>query len=116
MCFLLIVRSDRAYLSTMEEALRAIAQPHRREIVRLVRSEELTAGQIASHFEVSRPAVSQHLKSLKDAGLVTERRQGTRRFYRAQAENLAALRTFLDVFLGDETTVTTQATQPPQAV
>lgn len=99
----------------MEEALRAIAQPHRREIVRLVRSEELTAGQIASHFEVSRPAVSQHLKSLKDAGLVTERKQGTRRFYRAQNENLAALRQFLDVFLGDETTIAPQATQTPAA-
>ena len=100
----------------MEEALRAIAQPHRREIVRLVRSEELTAGEIAAHFEVSRPAVSQHLKSLKDAGLVTERKQGTRRFYRAQNENLAALRHFLDVFLGEESTLAPQATQPPAAL
>lgn len=89
----------------MESALRAIAEPHRREIVRLVRHEELTAGQIASHFEVSRPAVSQHLRFLRDAGLIAERRQGTRRFYRAQPETLAALKAFIEVFLGDETTV-----------
>jgi DNA-binding transcriptional ArsR family regulator len=89
----------------MESALRAIAEPHRREIVRLVRNEELTAGQIASHFEVSRPAVSQHLRFLRDAGLIAERRQGTRRFYRAQPENLAALKAFIEVFVGGDTDV-----------
>jgi DNA-binding transcriptional ArsR family regulator len=89
----------------MESALRAIAEPHRREIVRLVRSEELSAGQIASHFNVSRPAVSQHLRFLKEAGLVTERRQGTRRFYRAEPQKLAALKAFIEVFLGEDTSV-----------
>jgi DNA-binding transcriptional ArsR family regulator len=89
----------------MDSALRAIAEPHRREIVRLVRSEELSAGQIASHFDVSRPAVSQHLRFLKEAGLLTERRQGTRRFYRAEPKNLAALKAFIEVFLGEETSV-----------
>lgn len=87
----------------MEAAIRAIAERHRREIVRLVRDTELTAGEIAAHFEVSRPAVSQHLRILKDTGLVTERRQGTRRYYRARTEGLAELRAFLDVFLGEET-------------
>jgi len=77
----------------VEAAIRAIAERHRREIVRLVRDRELTAGQIASHFEVSRPAVSQHLRILKDSGLVTERRQGTRRYYRARVEGLAELAT-----------------------
>ena len=84
----------------MESALRAIAQPHRREIVRLVRQEELTAGQIASHFEVSRPAVSQHLRSLREAGLVTERRQGTKRLYKAEPANLAALKAYIHASLG----------------
>jgi DNA-binding transcriptional ArsR family regulator len=87
----------------VEAAIRAIAERHRREIVRLVRDSELTAGQIASHFEVSRPAVSQHLRILKDSGLVTERRQGTRRYYKARVEGLAELRAFLEVFLGEDT-------------
>jgi DNA-binding transcriptional ArsR family regulator len=90
----------------MEAALRAIAEPHRREIVRLVRHEELTAGQIASHFNVTRPAISQHLRFLRDAGLLTERRQGTRRFYRARPEKLAALKAFIDVFLGEDSHMT----------
>jgi DNA-binding transcriptional ArsR family regulator len=90
-------------MKTVEAAIRAIAERHRREIVRLVRDEELTAGQIAAHFEVSRPAVSQHLRILKDSGLVTERRQGTRRYYRARVEGLAELRAFLEIFLGEDT-------------
>jgi DNA-binding transcriptional ArsR family regulator len=83
----------------METVLRAIAEPHRLEIVRLVRSEELTAGQIAARFEVSRPAISQHLRLLRDAGLITERRQGTRRFYRGQPETLAALLVDLELLV-----------------
>jgi DNA-binding transcriptional ArsR family regulator len=90
-------------MKAVEAAIRAIAERHRREIVRLVRDSELTAGQIASHFEVSRPAVSQHLRILKDSGLVTERRQGTRRYYKARVEGLAELRAFLEVFLGEDT-------------
>ena len=89
-------------MKAVEAAIRAIAERHRREIVRLVRDRELTAGQIASHFEVSRSAVSQHLRILKDSGLVTERRQGTRRYYKARVEGLAELRAFLEVFLGED--------------
>jgi DNA-binding transcriptional ArsR family regulator len=85
----------------MEVALRAIAAPRRRQILRLVLDEELSAGEIASHFEVSRPAVSQHLQVLKEAGLVNERRNGTRRLYRARPERLDELRRFLDDFWGD---------------
>lgn len=59
---------------------------------------ELPAGGIASHFEVTRPAISQHLKVLKDAGLVAERRAGVRRLYRARPEGLAELRAFLEQF------------------
>lgn len=66
-------------------------------------TSELTAGEIGSHFEVSRPAVSQHLQILKNASLVTERRQGTKQFYQAHDESLVALRTFLEVLLGEGT-------------
>lgn len=82
----------------MEAALRAIADPSRRTILRLVHERELPAGEIAAHFDVTRPAVSQHLQVLKAAGLVTERRDGTRRLYRARPEGLAGLRDFLSEF------------------
>ena len=85
----------------MEAALRAIAEPHRRQIIRLVWDGELSAGEIASHFDVSRPAISQHIGVLKEVGLVTERRNGTRRLYRASTDRLVELRTFLDEFWGD---------------
>ena len=82
----------------MEAALKAIAAPRRRQILTLVRDDELSAGEIASHFDVTRPAVSQHLNVLKEAGLVTERRNGTRRLYRARPEGLAQLKAFLEEF------------------
>jgi DNA-binding transcriptional ArsR family regulator len=82
----------------MEAALKAIAEPRRRRILALVRDEELAAGEIAAHFDVSRPAVSQHLNVLKEAGLVSERRNGTRRLYRARPEGLAELKIFLEGF------------------
>ena len=82
----------------METALRAIARPRRRQILQLVRDAELSAGEIASHFEVTRPAVSQDLTLLKEAGLVDERRNGTRRLYRARPEGLAELKEFLEEF------------------
>ena len=79
-----------------DEALKAIAEPRRRAILRLVANEELAAGEIAAAFDVTRTAVSQHLTVLKQAGLLTERRDGTRRLYRARPEGLARLREFLD--------------------
>src|SRR5881296_4652052 len=82
----------------MEAALKAIAAPRRRQILTLVRNDELSAGEIASHFDVTRPAISQHLNVLKEAGLVSERRNGTRRLYRARPEGLGELRAFLDGF------------------
>lgn len=82
----------------MEAALKAMAAPHRREILRLVRTGELSAGEIAAHFDVTRPAVSQHLNVLKEAGLLSERRNGTRRLYRARPQGLDELRTFLEEF------------------
>jgi len=82
----------------VEAALRAIAEPRRRQILRLVREGEMSAGEIASHFDVTRSAVSQHLRVLKHAGLLTERRNGTRRIYRIRPEGLAELREFIDGF------------------
>jgi DNA-binding transcriptional ArsR family regulator len=68
----------------------------------MVRDRELTAGEIASHFDVSRPAISQHLAILKEAGLIVERHLGTRRLYRARPEGLAELRAYLDEFWSDQ--------------
>jgi DNA-binding transcriptional ArsR family regulator len=82
----------------MDAALQAIAEPRRREILTLIWSRELPAGRIASQFEgeVTRPAISQHLRVLKDAGLIDERREGTRRYYRARPEGLAEMREFFE--------------------
>jgi DNA-binding transcriptional ArsR family regulator len=85
----------------VEAVLRAIAEPRRRRILELISTRELSAGEIASRFEVTRPAISQHLTVLKRAGLVSERRDGTRRIYRARPDGLAELRGFLDEFWAD---------------
>ena len=79
-------------------ALRAIAEPRRRAILQLVIDRELTAGAIAAQFEVTRPAISQHLRVLEAAGLVAVRRQGTRRYYSARSEGLQELRETLEGF------------------
>jgi DNA-binding transcriptional ArsR family regulator len=79
-----------------DEALKAIAEPRRRAILRLVAHDELAAGEIAAAFDVTRTAISQHLTVLKSAGLLTERRAGTRRFYQARPEGLDGLREFLN--------------------
>ena len=86
----------------METALRALSDPGRRRILALVRDEEHSAGEIAAEFTTSWPAVSQHLRVLKEAGLVTERREGTRRLYRARPEGLDDVRAFLDEFWDDK--------------
>ena len=81
----------------MDAALKAIAEPRRRAILRLVWSQELPAAAIADEFgDVSRPAISQHLTVLKEAGLVTERREGTRRLYRADPGAMRDLLASLD--------------------
>ena len=79
-----------------DDALRAIAEPRRRAILRLVARDELAAGEIAAAFDITRTAISQHLTVLKNAGLLSERRDGTRRLYRARPEGLAGLREFMD--------------------
>ena len=85
----------------LDETLRAIAEPKRRNILTLIRNTELPAGEIASRFDVTRPAISQHLKILIDAELVAVRRQGTHRLYRALPEGFAELRGYLNDFWHD---------------
>ncbi len=82
----------------MDEQLRALADPTRREILRRLLDHESPAGEIAGAFVVSRPAVSRHLRVLREAGLVTVRRRGTSRFYRTDQAALAAVRARLDAF------------------
>jgi DNA-binding transcriptional ArsR family regulator len=93
--------SSKAASEATEAAVRAIAEPRRREILRLVRDSELSAGEIASRFDVTRPAVSQHLTVLRGAGLLSERRDGTRRLYQASSEGMAGLREFFEDFWPD---------------
>src|SRR5438270_1882909 len=83
------------------EVFEALAQPKRREILRLLARGELSAGDVASRFAVTQPAISQHLKVLRQAGLVTERRDGTRRLYSVRPDGLTDLQRFLaDVLPG----------------
>src|SRR5690242_5578603 len=77
------------------EMFEAIAEPKRREILRLLSAGELSAGEVASRFTVTQPAISQHLKVLREAGLVSERREGTRRLYSMRPEGLGSLQSFL---------------------
>lgn len=83
---------------SLDLAARAVSEPRRREILELVRDGEMSAGEIAAGFDVSRPAISQHLAVLREAGLLSERREGTRRLYRVRPEGFAGLREFLDRF------------------
>ncbi len=76
--------------------LRALADPTRRTMLRLVRGQELAAGQIATHFPMTQQAVSLHLQVLHRAGLVAERREGTRRLYVLRPDALEPVRTLLD--------------------
>lgn len=93
--------TDLAEEQAVDAVARAIAEPRRRQILALVRDEERSAGEIAAGFEVSRPAISQHLTVLREAGLLSERRQGTSRLYRARPEGLAGLRDFMNDFWTD---------------
>jgi DNA-binding transcriptional ArsR family regulator len=77
------------------EVFEALAQPKRREILRLLARGERSATEIASQFAVTQPAISQHLKVLKDVGLVNERREGTRRVLSVRPEGLGVLDDFL---------------------
>ena len=82
--------------------VKVIAEPRRREILRLCWREERSAGDLAGAFEVTFGAVSQHLKVLLDAGLVTVRRDGTRRYYLANRGRLGPLADYLEAQWGGQ--------------
>jgi DNA-binding transcriptional ArsR family regulator len=82
----------------VEDAARALALPRRREILRLVRDDERSVGEIAEHFDISRPAISQHLRVLKEARLVADEPRGNRRLYRIDPVGFDSLRDYLDRF------------------
>jgi len=81
-----------------ERAFQALADPRRREMLRLVRDQPRSVNEIAEHFDITQQAVSQHLQVLKDAGLVAVRPQAQRRLYVVRPEGLDALRAFLAEF------------------
>ena len=83
------------------DVMDALGDPTRRAVLELLREGERPVGELAERLPVSRPAVSQHLRVLRGAGLVTERRDGTRRLYRVDPEGLAALRTYLETYWSD---------------
>jgi DNA-binding transcriptional ArsR family regulator len=86
----------------LDATAHALADPTRRRILRLVRDDEYSAGELAAEFaHLSRPAVSQHLRVLHDAELVTVRRQGNHRIYQGRPEGLADMRTFIDEMWAD---------------
>ena len=76
--------------------LRALAEPQRVRLLRLVGDRELAAGEIAEHFDITAQAVSQHLRVLKDADMLNERRDGTRRLYSIRPEAIESVREFLE--------------------
>ena len=80
------------------EVLGALADPTRRAIFERVATRPSAVGELANELPVSRPAVSQHLRVLKDAGLVVDRPAGTRRIYELDTSGVGALRTYLDRF------------------
>ena len=88
-------------MANQSAAFAALADPTRREIFERVARAPIAVGELANQLPVSRPAVSQHLKVLKDAGLVLDRAQGTRRVYEIDPNGLGALRAWLDRFWGD---------------
>lgn len=83
----------------MDTALKALAEPRRRQILKLVWTDELAASHIAAHFgDVTRPAISQHLGVLRQADLVLERRDGVRRLYRANVAEVQRVRQYLEEY------------------
>lgn len=85
----------------IEKVIASLSVPSRREILNLLRNGELTSTAIAEQFEISAPAVSQHLKVLQNSGLVVVRKSGTKRYYRIRKEGFKDLKAFIDQFWDD---------------
>ena len=90
------------YSSNAEHVLDALGDPTRRRVLELLRGGPRAVVDIAAEMPVSRPAVSQHLRVLKGAGLVTERTKGTRHLYSIDAQGLSVLRTYLETYWEQE--------------
>lgn len=88
----------------MNEAASALSDPIRREILRLLRDAPKSAGAVASEFSVTRPAISRHLRVLREAGLVVDKAQGRERVYRLELGPLAAIEEFIADLRGDRVT------------
>jgi DNA-binding transcriptional ArsR family regulator len=88
-------------VSTYQNGFSALADPTRRAIFERLARGPSAVGDLAGEFPVSRPAVSQHLRVLKDAGLVADRREGNRRLYRVDPRGVEAMRAYLDSFWSD---------------
>ena len=88
-------------MSTYQNGFSALADPTRRAIFERLARGPRAVGELASEFPVSSPAVSQHLRVLKDAGLVADRRDGNRRLYRVDPRGVEAMRAYLDSFWSD---------------
>jgi DNA-binding transcriptional ArsR family regulator len=97
------------------DVLDALGDPTRRHVLELLRAGPRAVGEIAADLPVSRPAVSQHLRVLKGAGLVTERHEGTRHLYRIDPAGLAALRTYLETYWDDALTAFRDVADEPAA-
>ena len=82
----------------MNTTFHVLSEPRRRQILELIKDRELPAGKIAEQFDVTQPAISQHLKILLDAGLLNVRRDGTRKLYRLRPEGLNEVRAYLESF------------------
>jgi len=95
----------------MQEAIDAIAHPGRRALLQLVLDRELPVSELAHRIGLSQPAASQHLKVLRDAGLVQGRVDGRRRLYRVDLEGLQRLRDELDAYWGPALRALTQAAE-----
>ena len=98
-------------MKTYGVVLEALADPTRRKVFEGLRRGPRSVGDLASDFPVSRPAVSQHLKVLREAGLVREQRRGTRRFYRIDPQGLQPVRAYLESFWGDVLTAFADAVE-----
>ena len=84
-----------------DAALTALAHPRRRQMLSLVLDRERSSSELASRCKLSRPAASQHLRILRETGLVTLRQEGNRRLYRAHTTRLAEIKAMLDAFWGE---------------
>ncbi|MFC0272972.1 ArsR/SmtB family transcription factor [Metabacillus herbersteinensis] len=85
----------------IEKVIHSISEPNRRNILYLLRNNELSSSEIATYFRISAPAISQHLKVLQNSGLVVVRKEGTKRYYRIRREGFKELREYLDSFWDD---------------